>query len=208
VRNARIYSAPSLAALIQFLMSQRLSGTLTIRPALGIRQGEVHITVEYGRPTHIYWGFYQVEANEFFLRRLNAWGEIHFTFLPTVAPLLQLPPPQSVRQPQEPLQTTPALPPPPVRSNPVNTRPPQATPVQKTPSIPTTPAIAPEVLVPLLTAYARGYPFERLPRYDRTIFLLINGQRSVSDLAKLTKRSLEKVYASLYRLKEQHLIVI
>jgi len=60
--------------------------------------------------------------------------------------------------------------------------------------------------IPLLTAHARSFPISNLPRYDRTIFLLINGQRTIADLAQLTKRSLAEVYISLHRLRDQQLI--
>jgi hypothetical protein len=68
------------------------------------------------------------------------------------------------------------------------------------------PALAHETVIISHTSYGRGYSPSYLPRHDRTIFLLINGRRSVVDLSHLTKRSLEEVYKTLYRLQNLQLI--
>ena len=67
-------------------------------------------------------------------------------------------------------------------------------------------ALAHETVIISHTTYGRDYPPSYLPRHDRTIFLLINGRRSVVDLSHLTKRSLEEVYKTLYRLQNLQLI--
>ena len=59
-----------------------------------------------------------------------------------------------------------------------------------------------------LTANGKTYSITNLPRYERTIFMLINGKRTVADLAQLTKRSLEEIYNTLYRLQDMQLIRI
>lgn len=59
-----------------------------------------------------------------------------------------------------------------------------------------------------LTPTGKNYPIAQIPRYDRVIYLLINGQRTIADLAQLTKRTIEEVCGSLYRLRQQELIVI
>lgn len=66
----------------------------------------------------------------------------------------------------------------------------------------------PETCVAVPTAYGRSYPAASLPRHDRTIFLLINGRRTLADLAKLTRRSVEDVFATLARLEQLQLITI
>ncbi len=66
----------------------------------------------------------------------------------------------------------------------------------------------PETCVAVPTAYGRSYPTASLPRHDRTIFLLINGQRTLANLAKLTRRSVEDVFATLARLEQLQLITI
>jgi hypothetical protein len=58
------------------------------------------------------------------------------------------------------------------------------------------------------TNHGRDYPPSYLPRYDRTIFLLINGRRSVADLSHLTKRSLEEIYDTLQHLQNLQLIQV
>ena len=70
------------------------------------------------------------------------------------------------------------------------------------------PTLALEMAIPLMTANGRSYSITQIPRYDRTIFLLINGRRTVADLAQITKRTLNEVYTSLYRLKKQELIIV
>jgi hypothetical protein len=70
------------------------------------------------------------------------------------------------------------------------------------------PTLALEMAIASITSTGRDYPIARIPRYDRTIYLLINGRRTIADLAHLTKRTIEEVCNSLYRLKEQELIVI
>jgi len=59
-----------------------------------------------------------------------------------------------------------------------------------------------------LTSYGRVFPPANLPRYDRTIFLLINGRRTIADFSQLTKRSTEEIYASLHRLQNLQIITI
>ena len=62
---------------------------------------------------------------------------------------------------------------------------------------------------PLLLSYLKCIdPSANLPRYERIIFLLINGRRTVSDLTQLTKRSVEEVYSTLYRLQGLQLITL
>ncbi|MHB8598675.1 MAG: hypothetical protein ACYDER_17900, partial [Ktedonobacteraceae bacterium] len=63
-------------------------------------------------------------------------------------------------------------------------------------------------IVPSITSKGRSFPLTALPRYDRTIFLLINGRRTITDLAQLIKRSPAEIYASLTRLQKQQLIVM
>src|SRR5947209_8815989 len=76
-----------------------------------------------------------------------------------------------------------------------------------TPITPPTPfTLSPELIIPVLTTTGREFPVNNLPRYHRTIFLLINGQRSVADLMHLTHRPLSEVYSSLHRLRAQQLI--
>jgi hypothetical protein len=69
-------------------------------------------------------------------------------------------------------------------------------------------ARAHETVIVSLTSYGRDYPASYLPRHDRTIFLLVNGRRTLVDLSQLTKRSLEEVYNTLYRLQDLQLLTI
>jgi hypothetical protein len=65
-----------------------------------------------------------------------------------------------------------------------------------------------EKVIPLLTLTGKDYPSANLPRYERIIFLLINGRRTAIDLAQLTKRTLEEVSTTLYRLQGLQLITL
>ncbi|WP_069806173.1 hypothetical protein [Thermogemmatispora onikobensis] len=66
--------------------------------------------------------------------------------------------------------------------------------------------LPPETVVPSLTTLGKEYAATAVPRYDRIVFLLINGRRTLGDLAQLTRRTPAEVYASLQRLQEQGLI--
>jgi hypothetical protein len=70
------------------------------------------------------------------------------------------------------------------------------------------PRFALEMATASLTPFGKNYPIAQIPRYDRVIYLLINGRRTIADLTQLTKRTVDEVCNSLYRLKQQELIVI
>jgi hypothetical protein len=205
--TAHIYSALCLSHVIQQLRAFRLSGLLTFRRAAGKRSDEASIFIERGQPQRIRWGKYEGIADESILQLCDAWGEIHFVFLAREEQL-QLPSPSQPARLSHP---------------PVPSRPRSLSPVTQ-PLLARHQLLSPhphpdadrlvetgtsraEVTVPFLTVKAKDCPLTNLPRYDRTIFLLINGSRSIADLAHLTKRSLPAVYGSLSRLRDQQLIV-
>lgn len=70
------------------------------------------------------------------------------------------------------------------------------------------PRLALEMAIPSPTTTGQNYPIAQIPRYDRTIYLLIDGRRTIANLAHLTNRGVDEVCTSLYRLKQQDLIVI
>ncbi|MDQ2717553.1 MAG: hypothetical protein M3Z08_21890 [Chloroflexota bacterium] len=70
------------------------------------------------------------------------------------------------------------------------------------------PLATPELVVPSITMTGKEQPVARIPRYDRVVFLLLNSRRTVADLIQLTKRPVADLYASLYRLQNQKLIII
>ena len=225
MQGARIYSAPSLTEVIKYLALYRASGMLSIRPAIGVHREQAQITIEYGHPVRIRRGMYEEEANEFILRQLNAWGEIHFMFQ-SRARLLQLPSPlqtaqqiqsqlsrHAIKPSQSPLNLSESQPLPSI-SVPTDKIPAVS---QRTRTSTTLNSIipsqqgnpyAPEAIIPELTANARQYPVTNLTHHDRAIFLLINGQRTVADLIALTNRSLADIYNTLYILRDQQLIVM
>jgi hypothetical protein len=225
MQKLQVFSAISLSEVIEQLAFFRLSGLLTIWRAAETHQDEASIVVEDGQPRGIRWGRYQGESNEYILQQLTLWGEIQFVFH-VREPLRQLPSPSHLsheEQPRSPAPVTQQLPAldsslrrpragrvhllPDARgrtqSNPLpqvgRTRPSLAS---------RQPSIASELTIPTLTEKARGYPMMDVPRYDRTIFLLIDGRRTIADLSHLTKRSLSAVCASLSRLRDQQLVEV
>jgi len=226
VQNNSVFFATSLADVIKQLMSYRVTGILTIWHAAWSRQDEAKIMIEGGRPTYVRKGLITEYANESNLTWLNSWGEISFTFQSTEPPFLQLPPPARPLQQSIPQEHSP----PTVPRRPAVTRPPSATSAATSPqpaarprvstkkivkegnaadsAYGLLPAIEPTAVIPSLTSKGRDYPLTSIPRYDRTIFLLINGRRTVAVLARLTKRPVEDVYTSLYRLKNLRLIMV
>lgn len=202
MQNMRVYSAPSLAVLLKQVMIYRLNGILTIQRATGNHQEKARISIEYGQPKFIQWGSYEEVADRPILTLLNTWGEIHFIFQVNQRPL-QLPSPgMSSQELHSELLNHPT-------GSPHSRQLPSVTrPLPMIPATISTTRIPPEMVTPMLTVNARSYPIGSLSRHDRTIFLLINGQRTISDLMRLTNRSLEDIYTSLYHLRDKQLITV
>ncbi|HEX6479282.1 MAG TPA: hypothetical protein VF043_10585 [Ktedonobacteraceae bacterium] len=225
MQELQVFSATSLSEVIEQLAFFRPSGLLTIRRAAEPHQDEASIVVEDGRPLRIRWGGYRADINEYILQQLTLWGEIHFVFR-VREPLRQLPSPSQLShevQPRSPAPVTQPLPAldsslrrthpgrvhllPDAREGTQSNPLPQ---VRRTrPSLASKhPSIATELAIPTLTEKAKGYPMMDVPRYDRTIFLLIDGRRTIADLSRLTRRSLSAVRASLSRLRDQQLVEV
>jgi hypothetical protein len=81
------------------------------------------------------------------------------------------------------------------------------TPKLPDPGQPYPPTSSYENIVPIHTTLGRDYAVVQLPRYDRTIFLLINGRRNAVEISQLTKRPEQEVITTLQRLREQQLII-
>ena len=196
MRNDQIYSARSFSDIIKELTLHRPSGLLTLWRAEDAQQDAIQIIIENGRPTHARQGMYEENISTSTLVWLNNWRNIYFTFQIKRA-MLQLPAPNNHLPPvTRPLPTiTHSMPAQPQHNgNDAHTT--------------TSPMSSTFQIVPAITPEGRNVPLTALPRYDRTIFLLINGRRTITDLAGLTKRSPAEVYASLNRLHRQHLIML
>lgn len=229
MQNIRIYSAPSLLEVIKQMVLNRATGVLTIWRATGARQEDTRIRmiIEQGHPIYVYRGSQRESATESILTWVNSWGEIRFSFQTTEA-RFRIPPPQlapqedqanvSDTQTKSPSQTENQ----PGRDYPSTSGRTRELPLlsdisrqeENRPSVPSrgrlqaTKATAPASAIATLTAYGREYAAANLTRYDRMIFLLINGRRTVTDLSQVTKRPQEDVFASLQRLKNLQLITI
>jgi hypothetical protein len=226
VQNNRIYSAPSLSEVIKQMVQYRATGVLTIWRATAAGQEDIRIRViiDQGHPIYVYRGSQRESATESILAWVNSWGEIQFSFQ-SAEDRLRLPPPQlapqgdqansSGAQTKSPSQAEnqPGKPFPPSagRTRELPILPDMLRQAELRPPAPTSSRsqnTALENIIATLTTYGREYAATNLPRYDRMIFLLINGRRTVSDLSQLTKRPQEEVFASLQRLRNLQLITI
>ncbi len=209
-----IFSALSLSEVVKQLIIYRPSGLLTIWRALGPRQEEARFVIEEGKPVYVVWKSFQQHTNDTLLTWFNSWGEIHFTFLPTEA-RMRLPaptkPPLREQSTGSLPQTTTPLPVVPLSTSGQRTAGlrPRSDEVQAQANNSTGGLTSPPATcVAVLTTSGQAYPAAKLPRYDRTIFLLINGRRTLMDLALLTKRPTTEIYATLQRLQSLRLISI
>lgn len=196
MRNDQIFSARSFSDIIKELMLHRPSGLLTLWRADDPPQDAIQIIIENGRPTHARRGLYEEYISTSTLLWLNSWRTIYFAFQMKRA-TLQLPAPDN----HLPTVTHPL----PAISLPLPAEPQHP---ENAPQTPVSPTSFTYHIVPSITSKGRSFPLTALPRYDRTIFLLINGRRTITDLAQLIKRSPAEIYASLTRLQKQQLIVI
>ena len=203
MRNDQIFAAASFSDIIKELMLNRPSGLLTLWRAEEPRQDAMQIIIEHGRPTHARRGLYEEQISTSTLLWLNNWRNIYFTFQPKRA-ILQLPAPEN-RLPSV-THPSPTMSPSPTPSSQSDAEHTPHTPL--TPAVPTLPSSLPSQIIPSITPEGRKFPLTALPRYDRTIFLLINGRRTIANLAQLTRRPPVEIYASLKRLQKQQLIAL
>ncbi len=225
MQKLAIYSAHSLVEVITHLESARPSGVLTIWRAADPQREEASLLVEAGQLLRLRWGSYEGEVTGDLLHQLTLWGAIAFVFrLRETVPLLPPPSyPSSQEQPRSPVPVTHPLPVPASSLRPKRLRraPPSPGARGRTPGMllpqvgetqPPPVAFAPqpgsvsEFTVPTLTETARSYPMLTLPRHDRAVLLLVDGRRSIADIARLTTRTSSSVRASLARLREQQLL--
>lgn len=196
MRNDQIFSALSFSDIIKELMLHRPSGLLTVWRTDDPPQDAMQIIIENGRPTHARRGLYEEYISTSTLLWLNSWRNIYFTFQLKRA-ILQLPTPDN----RLPAVTRPL----PAISPPLPASPQHP---EDAPQASVSPTSSTSHIVPSITPEGRDFPLTALPRYDRTIFLLINSRRTITDLAHLTKRSPAEIYASLTRLQKQQLITL
>lgn len=224
MQSDQIFVAASFSDIMKQLLAHNPSGILTIWPAGGPRQDELHITIEHGRPMVARRGRYEEYISASTLFWINSWGSLHFTFHLKTTPA-QLPPPgaSELRLPAV-TRPLPAITRPlPAVTAPSHTSDEPAVPVPAkknghvlenkaaysihSPNPPETPAPG-QSLIPAITAQGRTVPLHSIPRYDRTVLLLINGRRTIADLAGLTRRGQADIYGSLSRLEKQQLITL
>ncbi len=227
MQKLQVYSASSLSEVLEQLAFFRPSGLLTVWRAVDTRPEEASLLVEAGQLLRLRWGSYEGEINEYLLHQLTMWGEIRFVFR-LREPLPQLPPPAHSSYEEPPRSPSPVTRPLPTPASSIRrnrsgrAQPPpgasgrtQSGPLSQVEGAQPPPAAAriqpgniSEFTVPTLTETAQGYPMLTVPRYDRTILLLIDGRRTIADISRLTRRSFSAVCASLTRLRDRQLVDI
>lgn len=200
MRNNQIFFAASFSDIMKELLLHRPSGLLSLWRAQDSRQNVMQIIIEHGSPTYARRGLYEEHISAATLLWLNQWRNVYFTFQAKRA-ILQLPAPDNrlptATPPLTSVAVSPSLSPPAVAFH-----------IPHTPDGAAFPTLLPPQIVPSITPHGKSFPLTALPRYDRTIFLLINGRRTIADLAQLTRRPSAEIYASLTRLQKQQLIVM
>jgi Domain of unknown function (DUF4388) len=214
--NGRNNQAESLREILALIRMRKQSGLLSVEHYSGLRFEEGEILIQDGQPTHAHTG--QLTGQDA-LMYLLSWHQVFFTFL---ADQQHLPPRISVSTPANNHNAsgvgTSVIPLTP-RSSQVNTtendraistKLPPAKLNGGTTSVgindPITPGL--EWLVPQKLETERDILTLPLTRPQRSIYLLVDGHRTVADLSRCTRRSMQEIERLLIELREQDLIAI
>ncbi|HLZ58887.1 MAG TPA: DUF4388 domain-containing protein [Ktedonosporobacter sp.] len=182
----------SLADIIQLIQLGSRSGTLTVERGLDQRVEEGYIVFASGRVVEARVGQYTGSAA---YNYLNAWGTCRFSFVSGASV------PQQSTRPASSGYGTPAA----------NTFTHTTTsPLQQNSEVTPYSQRSTQSLFPMRLhageAMLQQSGGAQLPRNHRRLLLLINGQRSVGELARLMARNLEEVQALLNELERSGLI--
>lgn len=211
--NGRDNAAVNLSDVIELIRKRRQSGLLSIeRIQDGLfEEGEIYF--QTGLPIYVRQGsFAGVDA----LTRLLGWHQVYFAFLTgQPQPAANIPSAISVRTTVA-IATDPgAQSVNPARSNPNSTGSFESRSQEGIPGAYPQPAFsftsnAPglEWLVPQKLGNERNVLSLPLTRPQRSIYLLIDGKRTVSDLSRCTRKSLQEIERLLSELQERGLISI
>lgn len=204
--KGRDIAAESLTEIFDLIRTRRQSGLLSVEHSRGTRIEEGEIYFQEGQPVYARIG--QL-VGQVALSFLLTWRQVHFTFLTGVPrPLANLPVSKNTGNVPQISSSLPSTPPagepeagfsPP--SNPTSRNPDQI------PSIGSSPTLARETLIPQKSSNQPDVLSLPLTRRQRTIYFLIDGRRSISDLTRCTGKTILEVDRILTELHEQGLIM-
>src|SRR5450759_4427918 len=197
--------AESLGDILQMISTRKRSGLLSVERYDAGRFEEGELYFQKGRPVYARCGMLSAQES---LPKLLTWRNVYYTFvadvpppassvLPTTGPFQQttrpLPPPRAAQKPpvtgpQQPMRHTqpPASMPGPVTNPPVRT-----TDYNVHRTISSFSGF--EGLVPRSLTNEQNVLSLPLTRTQRAIFLLIDGERTIADLARCTSKSVQEV---------------
>lgn len=229
--QSRDNAAESLADVLELVRMRRQSGLLSVERPQANRFEEGEIYFQAGQPTYAHTGqFLGQEA----LHRMLSWRHVYFTFLADQQrPLANIPSALSVRDNTPMAAHSPSLPPGPnpsllntnrnipaiSLSPPTSPRPPQVNAnritgevseldnryVQNTSdSNASTPGL--EWLAPRKLGNDRDVLSLPLTRPQRSIYMLVDGHRTIADLSRCIRKSVPEVERLLSELQERGLI--
>lgn len=223
--KGRDNEAERLRDVLELIRMRKQSGVLSLERYQANRYEEGEIAFQEGQPMNAQTG--ELTGQEA-LTYLLGWQQIFFTFITGQTRLPAKPPyPTSVEAAVAVAVNPPSIPPTP-KSSPVNTtgnvpaiaaRLPQPSTNVISKNVgpndtmyrpsnlnPNTPGL--EWLVPQKLGQERNVLSLPLTRPQRSIYLLVDGHRSVADLARCTRKSLQEVERLLIELQERGLIVV
>ncbi|MEO8952992.1 MAG: DUF4388 domain-containing protein [Ktedonobacteraceae bacterium] len=224
--NGRNNEAESLRDILALMRMRKQSGLLSVEHYSGHRYEEGEILIQGGHPTHAHTG--QLTGQDA-LAYLLGWHQVYFTFL---ADEKRLPANISVTTPANNRNAIAVG----ASVIPLTPRSPQVTRVNTTenvpalstklppvelnvgatsvgindtmyrPNNPNTPGL--EWLVPRKLETERDVLSLPLTRPQRSIYLLVDGHRTVADLSRCTRKSMQEIERLLIELQEQDLIAV
>lgn len=221
--NGRNNEAESLRDILALIRMRKQSGLLSVEHYSGHRYEEGEILIQDGHPTHAHTG--QLTGQDA-LAYLLGWHQVYFTFLADEkrlpANISATPPannrnaigvgasviPLTSRSPQvNTTENVPALSPQlsPVKLN-VGTTSVGINDTMYRSGNSNTPGL--EWLVPRKLETERDVLSLPLTRPQRSIYLLVDGHRTVADLSRCTRKSMQEIERLLIELQEQDLIAV
>ena len=221
--NGRNNEAESLRDILALIRMRKQSGLLSVEHYSGLRFEEGEILIQDGQPTHAHSG--QLTGQDA-LMFLLGWHQVYFTFLAdqrqqpasisartsannrnassvgtSVIPFTSKPPQVNTTENDLAIATKLPL----AKLNGDTTSVGINDPMYR-PGDPITPAL--EWLVPQKLETEHDILSLPLTRPQRSIYLLVDGHRTVADLSRCTRRSMQEIERLLIELQEQGLIAI
>ncbi len=223
--KGRDIAAESLADVLELLRRRRQSGLLSVERYVEGRMEEGELYFREGQITYARAG--QLAGQEA-LSAMSRWRQVFFTFLPN-EPQPQrnistpAAPPRSMAVAARPVEQVPGFPPvnepglrpvpspamPQVRTNaaPLERNNVNTAPLQEPAGVDTiTPGF--EWIIPRRLAREQDVLSMPLTRPQRSLYMLIDGRRSVSDLARCTRKSMQEIERLLSELQQRGLIAL